>query len=239
MDNGPRKASDIILSLEQKIEQLIKANNSLDLNVKILSNKLNKVLEVLSSVNVAPLSDAAVPLIHTSTFASNTSHVSLPQEETFQEYHNDNQPILVQKAESVPLSDEPIGHRRTSRLDTIMAKKSAPPPTINAPIPASVEVPQTASNTNGRIAVQQRVVDKNGKAMFMADVEIINLDTRQVAFKGRTSGVGKWTTPLDVGNYKVFIRKQENSTKEKIEVSQHLIVDGAKSPLELPIVIAK
>ena len=237
MDNSPRKASDIILSLEQKIEQLIKSNNSLDLNLKILSNKINKVVEKLETTNVL----APSPIFSSNVLnASNSENTMETETDTFINHHNDGQSVLIQKNEALTLSEEPTGFRRTSRPDTI--KKNMPASIINAPIPAPVEVPQSIGSSymnSSKVPVQQRVVDKNGKAMYMADVEIVNSDTRQMVFKGRTSAIGKWIAPLDIGQYKVTIKKHESATKEKIEISQNLLVDGSKTPLELPIVIAK
>jgi len=41
------------------------------------------------------------------------------------------------------------------------------------------------------------------------------------------------------GSYQVIIKKQDNITKEKIELSQNILVDGAKDIFELPIIVAK
>ena len=93
--------------------------------------------------------------------------------------------------------------------------------------------------TGNSIPVVQRIVDKNGKSVFLADVEIYNSANMESVAKVRTSGNGKWSAPLSVGKYRVVIRKRESLTKEKIEITQDITVDGTQSLLELPMMIIK
>ena len=44
---------------------------------------------------------------------------------------------------------------------------------------------------------------------------------------------------LGIGNYRVEIRKQGSSLKEKIEAVQDIQVDGRSSKLDLPMLIIK
>jgi len=47
VEKEPRKATDIILNLESKVDILLSIVRSQDLNIKILSNKLNSIIEKL------------------------------------------------------------------------------------------------------------------------------------------------------------------------------------------------
>ena len=89
------------------------------------------------------------------------------------------------------------------------------------------------------VPVVQRVVDKNGKSVFLADVEIINTENLQTISKIKTNGAGKWIVSMLPGEYRVFIRKREALNKDRLEISQTITVDGSKSPLELQMVILK
>lgn len=91
----------------------------------------------------------------------------------------------------------------------------------------------------GQIPVSQRCVDKNGKSIFLADVEITDMTTAQPIFKTRTNGAGKWMASLGIGSYRVTIRKRESVTKEKIEAVQDIQIDGSVPKLELPMMIIK
>jgi hypothetical protein len=94
-------------------------------------------------------------------------------------------------------------------------------------------------SSQGQIPVMQRCVDKNGKSIFLADVEITDLSTGQQTFKTRTNGTGKWMASLGIGAYRVVISKRAAQNKEKLEAIQDIQVDGAQSPLELPMLIIK
>ena len=106
--------------------------------------------------------------------------------------------------------------------------------------PADDGIPAFPSyGEQNQIPVTQRCVDKNGKSIFLAGVSIINIDSGQSVFQGRTSGTGKWSAPLSIGSYRVTVSKQGSSIREKIEAVQDVHVDGSKSPLDLPRMIIK
>lgn len=233
MDNAPRKASDIILSLEQKVDQLIKSNAALDFNVKILSNKLNSVLDALSQGAIqsqSPSFATAPPAPYTAATPLDPVATPVMQATT--------QSLPILKEHSLQIDRAPEGFRRTSRPDGATTPPSAP--TVNAPpvvqtIPTSQQQEMPANMS--KIAVQQRVVDRNGKAVFLADVEIKDVSNGQVAYKGRTSSVGKWVAPLPAGRYQVTISKRESATREQLSGVQNLVVDGLKTPLDLQMAI--
>lgn len=246
MDNSPRKASDIILSLEHKVEQLVKSNNALDLSVKVLSNRLNKVLDILQNVNIAanPAIPSMLPNVQNQAPITNLYSASAPPTpalppEGFGDFQEEQtESVMVKKEEMLPITDEASGFRRTSRPDGNNMVKANSIPVINAPTMTQVEVPQTAvADGSPKIAVQQRVVDKNNKAVYLANVEITNLDSHRLVYKGRTTGVGKWAAPLPAGNYQVVIKRLEPGTNQKLEGIQKLTVDGSSPQLNLPTAI--
>lgn len=267
----PRKATDIILELEQKVDALLNIVRTQDLNLKIISNKLNTVTEALEKKE-----PAAGPRI-TAESVRPTNHTQQPT-------------IPVTSEASLPLESEPKGFRRTSRPETFagddaylkpqastvnlkypvqlpegaqqgqVAPGMRPPPgrgpEAGPAKPAEVVVPkaQTPSKQEpvpqerpkaatqiiqNAIPIQQRVVNAHGKSLFLADVEIINLSTMTSVTKTRTNGTGKWMTSLGVGQYRVIIKKMDSATKEVMEVTQDVDIDGSQSPLELQTIIIK
>lgn len=224
MDNTPRKASDIILSLEQKIDHLLKINSALDFDVKVLSNKLNTVIEAIDAIN----SGGSVPPLQDTSFVEAPSFIPQPPLNS----------IPIVKEHALQVSEAPNGPRRTARPDAYTATQGTP--TVNMPpTPKQAQVTSEVSPDTSKVAVQQRVVNKSGGAIFLADVEIKNASNGQVIHKCRTNGVGKWVAPLPVGTYQVTIKKKETATREQLETVQNLIIDGSKSPLDLQIVIMK
>ena len=274
MENkGQRKATDVLLDLESKLDIALSIIKSQDLNMKLLSNKLNSLIEKLDKQTIgnfnAPLSKQfIVEAVRTGT---PPQFVQPPSEE--------NRQIQINPEYNLPLEKSPAGFRRTSRPETysgdspILQKSKEttmpskipiqvikPPPgrevvsefvapqksikqadilpPSSAHAAPSTRTPQIQTN-KGSIPVEQRVVDKDGKSVFLADVEIVDLQTSTVSFKTRTNGAGKWAAPLAVGNYRVTINKRESLTKQKIEIVQDIQVTGSEVPLVLHMMIIK
>lgn len=263
MEQEPRKATDVLLDLESKIDTLLGIVKAQDLNIKVLSNKLNTVMEELKKQPVAP------PKI--TVEAANTTPTPF------------NQPIPVDTSKQIPVAadfnlaveDSPTGFRRTSRPETYAGdnaylNKQAPKNVVQPKFPvqlppnavkAEIVVPPNAlgrtpgqtfpsstKDTNkpakqqivqNAIPVMQRVVDANGKSVFLADVEITDLSSMEQVFKNRTNGTGKWMASLPIGAYRIVIRKRDAISKNSLEAAQDIQVDGSSSPLDLPLMIIK
>lgn len=256
MGNEPRKASEVLLDLESKVDVLLGLVRSQDLTIKILSNKLNTVIEGLEK------SPSIVPNIMVEAVNTIPNHLPTP---------DPGKSILVESDFNLPMDTSPTGFRRTSRPETYAGDNAYLPPQPKAQEPrfptqiprpsgqTEIIVPTNINRQQGQplptqpqktestlvshegnsIPVSQRVVDGNGKSVFLADVEITDLATMQSVFKTRTNGTGKWSAPLQVGEYRVNIRKRESLSKEKLEVAQDIRVDGSTSPFELSLMIIK
>lgn len=234
MNSEPRKASDVLIDLESKINVLLQLVRSQDLNIKILSNKLNSLLEsTKNNVN--------------NTTTENSS------------FEDDSKKIYVSSDGNLPLDNFPSAIRRNSRPETY-SSTSNNEVQVNKDAEVIVNVkgnpikngfvkldsdkktqPLIDKDRNDHlvIPVHQRVVDRNGKSVFLADVEVLNLETNNVIFKTRTNGTGKWMASLSPGNYNVIIQKRESVSKEKIKTEQLITVDAGTSLVELQMIILK
>ena len=240
MSNEPRKATDVLLELETKIDVLLSIVRNQDLNIKVLSNKLNSLI-----ANKTVVATNQPPQI--TVEAVNTNFTMVPEPK---------QQIPISSEEKIPIDDNPKGFRRTSRPETYSGDNTYLPkktvdPKFPVQMPAEAIVPKEAltkapppveqlkenSHINS-VPVQQRVVDKNGKSVFLADVSIIKSSGEKI-FKGRTNGTGKWMAALVPDTYKVIISKRESLTKEKVDLIQEIIVDGNTTPLDLQTLIFK
>jgi hypothetical protein len=241
MDNEPkqRTASDVLLSLENKIDQLMQMQRNQDLNIKIMSNKLNHMIDALTNMSSDPVAPAS-----TDPYTIATAPPSPQIPEGFKVKVQDE--LVFPKETGLPIEAAPVGFRRTSRPETYSAsspeQKNTPTPAMPQPVMHTAKVIQ--SNTQhipseaNRIPVMQRVVDKNGKSLFMAQVEIVNSQSNIVEAKTRTNGLGKYQATLLPGNYKITIRKNETANKQNIEMTQNITID-AHTPNELPALIVK
>lgn len=276
MTSEPRKASDILLELEQKLDTALNIIRTQDLNIKILSNKLNTILEALEKKIVEP---------KVMVEAVNAARVPVSPIQQMGQFDPERQVPVVAETK-LPVEVEPQGFRRTSRPETfagddaylpqapaaiepkfpvqvpnmpkpppgrgpmsappgrtveatVVAPTQKPAPTPEAPPMPPMPQKQQVTVVQNAVPVMQRVVNGSGKSLFLAEVEIIDLASMQQIYKTRTNGTGKWVASLGVGEYRVVIRKFEAATKEKLEVTQDIRVDGSQSPLELQTVIIK
>jgi hypothetical protein len=272
MSQEPRKATEVLLDLESKVSMLLDIIRAQDLNIKVLSNKLNDVIGRLDKQQAGPprIIVEAAPTPPATNMP--TGFVQLPA--------GDPERTIPITAESkLPQDSSPQGFRRSSRPETYsgdnaylprpdldvrmpvqLPKGANPPPPVphseaivppqainrNAkvpqqppPMPEMMEPQAPPQSSMGQIPVMQRCVDKNGKSIFLAPVEIVDLSNGQSVFKTRTNGTGKWMASLGIGAYRVTITKQASINKEKLEAVQDIQVDGAQSPLELPMIIIK
>lgn len=239
----PRKATEVILDLESKIDTLLGLVSSMNLNIGVISNKLNALLS--AQTKEAP------------KFIVETVNTTPP-------------PVIVEPEAALPMEEHPQGFRRTSRPETFAGDNAylnkvkkpteekkfpvqiprgnkseviIPTQATDLKVPQDLPTPpqnkQPKQSGGNSIPVSQRIVDKNGKSVFLADVTILNDDTKESVFTTRTNGIGKWVAPLPMGNYLVTLRKRDSLTKEPVEITQSISVDGTKSPFELPVCIIK
>jgi hypothetical protein len=239
MDQEPKRtASDLLLSLEAKVNQLMQMHRNLDLNVKIVSNKLNHMIEAFTNTNESIGSPSLDP------HAIATAPPSFQNPEGFKMNIQDE--FSPPKEMGLPIDAAPVGFRRTSRPEAYSSvspeQKNTPTPSIPQPLMQPAKLMQSSTlhipSAANRSPVMQRIVDKNGKSLFMAQVEIVNAQSNLVEAKTRTNGTGKWQATLLPGNYKITIRKNEAANKQNIEVTQNITID-ANTPNELPMLIVK
>ncbi len=295
MEQEPRKATDVLLSLETKVNALLDIVRAQDLVIKVLSNKLNEVMDGLKKQQAGP-PKIVVEAVQT---APSTPAPVMPPGFTQLPAGEPERTVPISAEAALPQTQAPRGFRRTSRPETFAGDDAylnrpdieprmpvqlphqpmqQPQPQMQAPpgrqdtmapppgrsqMQAEAMLPPVTSRGNkvtspkqshpavntepqpmpasaqGQVPIMRRVVDKNGKSIFLADVEITDLSTSQPVFKTRTNGMGKWMASLGIGAYQVKIGKRAAMGKEKLEATQDIQVDGTQSPLELPMLIIK
>ena len=222
-DDNSRKATQVLLDIEAKINSMLSLLQSQDFSMKLLSNKITAMEEVLKQKP-----DFRIE-------AEQTFKAPTPKDEII-----DSEFFITQE-------EFPNTNRRGTRNDVAVKKpnlkKKDPTPAIVVDTTAQPSIINKSSGVEFRdyddslksdseIPVSQKVVDRVGKAVLLADVEIRNKKTNKID-KIRTNMVGKWMHPLPVGSYDITITKRELNTTNKKQVKQTLLVDGTKLPLNL------
>jgi hypothetical protein len=242
-----RKATDVLLEMEAKMNTLIAENANMKFNISLISNKLTEIITALGKQQeIAP--KFTVEAVNKSPFRPNIA-LTPPDPER-------NIPIFADPVNVIPTAPDGTP-RRTSRVETkpapILSKNSlgADGEVIftdhpEATFPASAfnktqppnETPAQTSQIK-KIPVIQRCIDKNQKAIFLADVEVIDMNNGQSVYTTRTNGAGKWQASLPEGQYKIRIKKPVRGDEDKIESQQNVKIEGSGKALNLPDIMVK
>jgi len=243
-NTSPKKASEILLDLDSKIDLIINMMRSIDLNHKVLSNKINNLFDSFDKISKR---FDSLQLGSTPKMGSIEATHNVPLNKISQLSNDNERNIFISSEESLLLQTVPNGVRRTSRPDnstenvTVQKKPEAEiivPENITNKIEVKTDNQHINKRNNSSIQVIQRVVDSNGKSVFLANVEITD-SSNKLFSKTRTNGAGKWMASLEVGMYKITLRKLDSITKEKTEIVQKINVVGDKPVLELPVLTIK
>lgn len=218
-DNEVRKMSDILLSLEEQVKLLVKTISANDLNNKLILDRLNKLVATpLPSVVVAPPpppSATKEPVVY--SISPSMSDV--------------NKAVLVPRKSPEP---KPTPVKKTDVAKPIVTSRSvvAGPAQNTRPV---AKATKSSNGEQGKIPVSQRVIDQNGKDIFLVDIVITDTATGEIAAKSKTSAAGKWYAYLGDGTYTVHMSKVINpETEHKIESRQQIEVNTEQKALQLP-----
>lgn len=214
-EKEPRKVSDIILSLEEKVNTLTKIVSVYDMNTKIILDRVNKIY---AYIEMLQREMAAEQLPASSGFVEEPAVIQTSVENVLQE------------------ADSPPARGRAGRSESYTSPEV---------LPAIQEAPapKMARQDNDRkIPVLQRVTlagPDGAKDMYMAEVTILN-DQRELVVKTKTNAAGKWQAYLKPGIYSIGIIKTDTATKKKIEAMQDNVhVADSNTTVILPTAVIK
>ena len=275
MVDEQRKTSDIILELEAKLDILIAIIRTQDLNIKVISNKLNLLSDKIDKA--APQAPPNIKISAVDT-KSNVTQTLLPSQTPI--YQNPNlsqsdRQFLVKPEDSIPMVIEPGKDNANRRISRDVTSQVVKPPQkvetvqqikqpvqqvnqvqkypmqmpvlpvkqeINIPVQQEddfKEVNEEVIKNDVMIPVTQRVIDSNSKSVFIANVEIIDINTMESVRKTRTNGAGKWAVTLPTGQYRVLINHKNPITKDKMDLMQEIMIDGTQSSINLGDIVLK
>jgi len=216
----PRKASDILLSLEEKVNTLTKIVSVYDMNTKLILDRVNKMYSYIEKLQ------------------KEMDEERLPKGGEFVA-----EPEIVQTSTEhlITMTENPVGVRRTARAESYAPDATQTMPATPVAVPTPIK---TAKPDNDRkIPVLQRVtwIDSNGtsKDCVMAEITILN-DQKELVVKTKTNAAGKWQAYLKPGIYSVGMVKTDTATKKKIEAMQESVhVADSNSTVILPTAMIK
>lgn len=218
-EDSSRKLSDVIISIEGKLDSLIKLFTQLNFNTSLILDRSNKTQIFLSKMEKQLESEGML----SSTVPDDKSTVNSIEN-----------PITV--------ADKNEGTRRTSRSESYV------PTTVNqnnipviSPEPViSKEAFLQVNNEDivKKVPVVQRITDQEGKDLYMASVQVLDQNGKEI-LKTTTNAVGKWQGYLPSGNFNVKIQKIDAASKNKIEDVRSVVIPNTNKTFTLPVAIIR
>lgn len=209
-----RQATEVLLSVERTVNELLKYARNQDMLIKTLVNRITilensnqPVITVPAKVPQEPPPKAQMPGLKPGVVLKK---VKQDQEHyQFTEYKEGQQPVQV----LVKHGNEEEGPRGKSRA-----------------------APREASTSSAGVPVQQKVLDANGKSVTSASVEIFAKapdGSFNLIKSSKTNATGKWTNALQPGNYVVKVFKKGTNQRPAVELAEPIIVPNSAEPVQL------
>lgn len=204
----PRKASEILLELEEKVDALKNSVGLYNFNLNLILGTVNKTYALLANLTNANVGAGMVQKPQLPPSAPSVPAVP------------DLTKISVPEGASVDVATEFLGKRRTER-DNV------------SPGAPSLTPPASEIKSDRKVPVMQRIQDNNKRDVFMAEVQIYSSNNELVS-KSKTSATGKYQAQLVPGRYTVKISKVDPTTKKKAEAIQEIDVVNSDTTIMLP-----
>lgn len=209
-----RKASEVLLELEKKVDQILQYLKNIDFNNKLILERLNK----------APVEPAAAPKPVTSP-----PQRKMPSVESVS---SPGKTVLVSKPPVKPPAEYEF--HEVDEEGNPQIQEELQPKTGRRDIRTPIKQGQ-------KTQVQQKIIYPDGKNVILANVEIFTtvLDARgklektAVGKPTRTNSAGKWLAALDPGRYTIRIFKGATSNKPVVEHVYEVEIPLSEAPIEL------
>ena len=220
--SSDRKATEVLLSIEQKIDELVGFVRNIDHNNKLILSRLN-MLESQPTAprpNAQPL-DSAGLLVPS---APQQQPVFAKPDKSFKFENRPKTNKFEQMQQSLGVNDDSLPLSKEERFEL-----------MEEGVPQGQRRGQRIEKTDSSRCNTKQIVQHMGQPLFMATVQIMN-DSNQVIKRTRTNTVGRWTAPLDPGNYRIDVLKMPNEEKKTplIESSYFVEIPPVKD-IDLPI----
>lgn len=236
MSEEPRKASEILLGLEDRLHKIEAKLNLYNLTLSMILGKVNSIST--NSTPEEPIAtdpssadpvkiEAGFPLQAETNFPG-TRRITRPNNMgnkaananiEFKDYIA--QRAADKAAGVIPVKQELSAAKTDNNFKDFLDKKKQ----SNV-----IDVKQER-----KIPVTQRVQDNNKKDVFMAEVVISN-NGNQI-LKTKTNAMGKWQAQLPIGNYSVKITKMDAASQKKIESESEIVVPNSNSTVVLSTLV--
>lgn len=214
----PRKASDILLALETKVETLMKLVYNQDMLLKLIADRTNKMYSYIDELQ------------------KEYKEAQIQNSQDDDEDQDDQKIINISNEHQITEAKERVGQSRIVPRAGPNAPMPPQSPILAIPNQQPAPKPQQTPGNDKKVPVMQRVSDHTGKDIYMATVVITDESGHEI-HKTKTNAVGKWQAQLKPAPYNIKITKTDTATKKVLETIQKITVNNSNTMITLPVVI--
>lgn len=212
-----RKASEVLLDLENRVSILAGLVQNIDNNVKLLLDRMNRQArpQPQQPQQQPPPAPQQPEMWQPKRQAVSAEAPDLPK------------PQSPGRLIARPVTEQPYeldDYGKPELMEEVVHRGKRR------------DLRQPADNSQSKkVAVSQQLLFPDGKAIFLASVEILD-GHGQLVKQTRTNSQGRWLAPLDPGDYTVHILKRmgADSKKPPVEMRFQVQIPESGTPVELP-----
>lgn len=198
-----KKVTEVIQEIKNEVDEILSYIKNMDFKYTLILDRLNRLIEKETSGKLPTVEASEIVFPeYQPVLASQPSPNLKSKLQLALEQAQKDQ----DEEDQIGLATQQDGKRRTLR--------------------------QHAENQNRQIPTQQRIIYKDGKAIYMANVEVFDANQKLVK-QVKTNQAGKWLAPLAPGEYQIKISKGANALKQKVEVSYMVTIPNQDSTVDL------
>jgi hypothetical protein len=234
-----RSGSELLRDVEEKLDLLQRHVQNLDNNVKIMLARFNELMSAPPQEPVQ-LAGNQVDLTAKNPVNLHANEVKLGEGTEPKMYRYEDLPKahkFEQMAAAQGIEVEPVHAEKRVKIVAKPADTSDRDPNeleevgVRKGKQRGQRAPQ---QEGGRVNVSQKILSSNGNPVFLATVEI--LQDGNLVKQTRTKTTGRWSAPLEPGEYLVHVVKRAapDSGKEPIDIQYAVEIPPSNEELELP-----
>lgn len=251
-----KKASEIILELQEQVKYLTRLVANQDNNIKIIIKKLNSINASAPRPSAGPSDKVLFDEVAEIKNVAQSTANNIIQQAVYPERQGAGMKF-AEGADAIALKAQ-HAKQQVSQFDQMKAQAGIvdEPDDILSGVarkmddPTSMELEEATQFTgkrrgqrvdrksaqNSKVSVSQQLLDYDGKPLALATVKVTN-HLGQPVKSARSNTKGKWNAPLEPGNYEVHVLRKFASDPNKKPVEYRYTIsipisDGGR--LDLP-----
>ncbi len=207
-----KKITEVIQEIKMEVDEVLAYIRNMDLKYTLILDRLNRLTSPINNT----LSNSV-------------------KSQSSKEFSKESPEIIFPEHSPVIKSDSSLKSKLQSALEQAQQDQEAEDQITVATQQDGKRrnLRQHSENQNRQIPTHQRIVYPDGKPVYMANVEIIDLITQNLVKQTKTNQTGKWLASLVPGEYQVKISKGSNSLKSKVELDYRVTIPNQDSTVDL------